>query len=90
MKKVVFLLISFAGLWAGMFSSVSGFAMKEIKPESAYTIDTAGINPRVYEFVPRGDRSKLCVVVFGNPGDRCDVNIPVMQCFERKNQKSNK
>jgi hypothetical protein len=86
-KKVFILSVVIASLNAGMFSSVSGFAMKEVKPEHAYTLDTAGINPRVYEFVPKGDSSKLCVVVFGNPGDRCDVNIQVMQCFERKKEK---
>ena len=70
---------------AGVFSTVSGMAMEEVEPLSSYTIDTAGINPRIYEFVPKNDKTKLCVVVFGNADG--GVSIPAMQCFKRDDKK---
>jgi hypothetical protein len=48
---------------AGLWSTASGFTMKEKKPSASYTIDTAGINPRVYEFNSADNKMK-CVVVF--------------------------
>jgi hypothetical protein len=85
MKKIL-LLVTTIGIYsyAGMFSTMSGMTMEEIKPLSSYTIDTAGINPRVYEFIPKNDKTKLCIVVFGN-SDK--LSVPAMQCFERKTSK---
>jgi len=48
---------------AGMWSTAQGFMMKEKKPTATYTIDTAGINPRVYEF-NTVDKTMKCVVIF--------------------------
>jgi len=70
--------------YAGMFSTVSGMTMDEVKPLSSYTIDTAGFNPRVYEFIPKNDKTKLCVIVFGNADG---VSIPAIQCFKRDDSK---
>ena len=70
---------------AGVFSTVSGMTMEEVEPLSSYTIDTAGVNPRVYEFVPKNDKTKLCIVVFGNADG--GVSIPAMQCFKRDDNK---
>ena len=81
MKKLLIVLVFTIYSYAGMFSTMSGMAMKEIKPVAEYTIDTVGINPRVYEFIPQNDNTKLCVVVFGN-SDR--LSAPTMQCFKRE------
>ena len=85
MKKL--LLITFLSVlsYAGMFSTISGMAMDEVKPLASYTIDTAGVNPRVYEFIPKNDKTKLCIVVFGNADN--GVSIPAMQCFKRDDKK---
>jgi hypothetical protein len=69
---------------AGMFSTISGMAMQEVKPDHSYTIDTAGLNPRVYEFTPKANPNKICVVVFGN--SKSGISIPAMQCFDKKIQ----
>ena len=83
MKKVITLIILTLTIsQAGMFSTVSGMTMEEIKPNSSYTIDTAGINPRIYEFTPKANPDKICVVVFGNADG--GVSIPAMQCFDKK------
>ncbi len=89
MKKICLIILALiitTTLQAGMFSTVSGMTMKEVKPLSSYTIDTAGINPRVYEFVPQNDQTKLCVVVFSNADN--STSVPAMQCF--KMDKNNK
>ena len=87
MKKLLFLssLSAIAALTAlaGMFSTISGFTMKEIKPKAEYTLDTAGFNPRVYEFVPLNDKTKLCVVIFGHASDRSGQSALTMQCFTK-------
>ena len=86
MGKIILIAIAFIStLNAGMFSTLSGMAMKEVKPVASYTIDTAGINPRVYEFIPKNDKTKLCIVVFGNTNN--NISIPAMQCFTRGNKK---
>jgi len=50
--------------------------MKEVKPKAAYTLDTAGYNPRVYEWTTK-DGYK-CIAIFGN--DKAAVS---MQCFKK-------
>ncbi len=81
MKKLLLGLVTvvtiISSAQAGVFSAMSGMGMKEKKPLSSYTIDTAGINPRIYEFVPENDKTRLCVVIFTDKG------IPAMQCFKR-------
>ena len=67
-------------LSAGMFSAVSGMGMKEIKAQQEYTVDTAGINPRVYEFTPQGAPEKYCILVVLT-GDQPSSTL---QCFDKK------
>jgi hypothetical protein len=81
MKQILSIILLSVVSYAGMFSTVSGMVMDEKKPLASYTIDTAGINPRVYEFTPQNDKTKLCVVVFAN-SDR--GAIPAMQCFKKE------
>jgi hypothetical protein len=84
MKKILLISIFATSIFAGnMFSKISGMTMPEVNPENAYTLDTAGLNPRVYEFVPKGDPTKLCVVVFPNADGANTAAIPAMQCFSR-------
>ena len=83
MKKVVFAILLAISAEAGIFSTVSGMTMEEQKPLSSYTIDTAGVNPRVYEFTPKNDKDTLCVIVFGNATSGDGVSVPAMQCFKK-------
>ena len=66
-----------SSLHAGMFSMVSGMTMKQIKPQAAYTVDTAGINPRVYEFNTKVEPIMHCVVLIAS-SDK--FSAPAMQC----------
>jgi len=84
MKKIVLSFTLLATLAvtsnAGMFSMVSGMAMKEIKPQASYTVDTAGINPRVYEFDTRVKPIKHCIVLIAS-SDK--LAAPTMQCYKK-------
>jgi len=62
---------------AGLFSSLAGMSLEEKKPLKAYTLDTLGINPRVYEFKPVNAPDRLCVLVVGQG----DSSRMVLQCF---------
>lgn len=66
-------------LHAGMYSMISGMAMKEVKPQAAYTIDTAGINPRVYEFNTKVAPIRHCIVLIAS-SDK--MAAPTMQCYK--------
>lgn len=83
MKKIILSLLA-TGLvaQAGVFSTISGMTMDERKPIHAYTIDTAGINPRIYEFTPKSASNKICVAVFISNGH--DGSAPALQCFDKK------
>jgi len=84
MKKILLLVIVAIAANAGnLFSSLSGMAMTEEKTNK-YTIDTVGINPRVYEFVPQSAKDHLCVIVFPNSDGKHTAAIPTMQCFKTK------
>jgi hypothetical protein len=74
-------------LFAGnFFSTVSGMTMKQVKPETSYTVDTAGFNPRVYQWETKlGDGTPVtCIALFPNAnGDNVSA-IPAMQCIKHK------
>ena len=74
------LAIGTIGLQAGAWSTISGMGMDERKIETAYTIDTPGYNPRVYEFKTKTNPNVLCVVIFGNNED----DSPALQCVKTK------
>lgn len=83
MKKLILSVLA-TGLvaQAGVFSTISGMAMDERKPTYAYTIDTAGVNPRIYEFTPKSASNKICVAVFISNG--AGGSAPALQCFDKK------
>lgn len=86
LKKVLYglLAIGLVGLAmtanAGMFTSISGFVAKEIKPDNFYTVDVAGENVRVYEWTPVGASYMQCVSMFTESSKKS----PNTQCFEKK------
>ena len=80
MKKILLLALVALSAQAGMWSMVSGMAMKEIKPQAAYTIDTAGINPRVYEFDTKVQPIRHCIVLIAS-SDK--LAAPTMQCYKK-------
>ena len=76
--KTLALLVLTISLNAGLFSTMQNLNMDEIKT-NGYTIDTAGYNPRIYEFTPKGDKSKLCILAFGNSSK----GSPTLFCFTK-------
>lgn len=80
MKKILMIMLLVVVANAGMFSTVSGMLMEEKKPVAAYTVDTNGFNPRVYEFTPKGNPNYICVYSFIS-GEKT-VNT-TMQCFPK-------
>ncbi|WP_456480076.1 hypothetical protein [Nautilia sp.] len=77
-KLIIFALIatfSFAFNW----NSLVGVFKKTVNTLS-YTIETSGINPRVYEFDTQGYPKMHCVVVFRDDPKAA----PAMQCIETK------
>jgi hypothetical protein len=80
MKVLGFLFVLVLSANAGMWSMVSGMTMKQIKPQAAYTVDTAGINPRIYEFDTKVEPIRHCVVLIAS-SDK--LAAPAMQCFKK-------
>jgi len=77
-KKLLLILVFIIPVFAGVFTSISGFTAKEIKPDAFYTVDTAGENPRVYVFTVKGSKPlKQCVMVF----TESMVKYPTMHCW---------
>lgn len=85
MKKVLMMIMLVAAANAGMYSTVVGMTMEEKKPNSAYTVDTNGFNPRVYEFTPKGNPGYICVYTFIS-GDKGAANT-ALQCFPKAGHK---
>jgi hypothetical protein len=64
---------------ARIFSMVEGITMKEIKPQAAYTIDTARINQRIYEFNTRIKPIMHCIVLIASSNK---LSAPTMQYYK--------
>ena len=58
--------------------------MKEIKHEASYTIDTAGVNPRIYEFDTKVAPIRHCIVLIASSDN---MAAPTMQCYKNKENK---
>jgi len=80
MKTITLLILVALSANAGMFSMVSGMSIKEVKPQASYTVDTAGINPRVYEFDTQVKPIKHCVVLVAS-SDK--MSAPTMGCYNK-------
>jgi len=79
MKKIIFITMFSASLFAFNWNSIVGVFKKTVNTLS-YTIETSGINPRVYEFDTQGYPKMHCVVVFRDD----PKTSPAMQCVETK------
>ncbi|NPA54739.1 MAG: hypothetical protein GXO40_00015 [Epsilonproteobacteria bacterium] len=80
MKKILFISIAtcaFAFNWNSLIGS-----FKKTVNTFSYTIETTGINPRVYEFDTQGYPRMHCVVIFRDD----PKTSPAMQCIETKPQ----
>ena len=83
-KLILSLLFLVVGLSAGnLFSTLSGMTWDE-KKTVHYTIDTAGFNPRVYEFQPTLVKNYICIVIFPNADGKHVAAVPAMQCIKKK------
>jgi hypothetical protein len=79
MKKIILIfgIISFS--FAFNWNAIVGVFKKTVNTLS-YTIETSGINPRVYEFDTQGYPRMHCVVVFRDD----PKTSPAMQCIKTK------
>jgi hypothetical protein len=82
-RLLLIVCISTFSFGGNIFSQVSGMTLPEIKADNVYTLDTAGINPRVYEFTPKGKPDYLCIIVFPNASGDNSTSVPVMQCLKK-------
>ena len=84
MKKVFLLVLGFCLLvptsFAGLWTTIQGARLKEVKPTKTYAVDVIGQNIRVYEFDTQEKPAHHCVIVF----TESDYKAPVMQCWEKK------
>ena len=83
MKKLLIMLVALSILalnaeafFTSSFSSPT--TGKLIKPTHEYEIDTWGSNSEIYEFTPRSNTSKTCVVFMLDSGSAMS-----MQCFDK-------
>lgn len=84
MKKLILLTLLSSYVFAGnFFSTLSGMNMPEVKPEEAYTVDTSGMNPRVYTWVQSlvDGRRIQCISLFPNASGEHSTAVPAMQCI---------
>jgi len=79
MKKLIFTAIMGSFLFAFNWNTIVGVFKKTVDTLS-YTIETSGVNPRVYEFDTQGYPRMHCVVVFRDD----PKTSPAMQCIETK------
>ena len=77
MKKIITLALLTSFATAGLFSSVAGLSMEEKKTDIEYTLDTAGMNPRVYEFTPATAPHMQCILIVLNAVEPSST----LQCF---------
>jgi len=78
MKKIVLISAVMAVFSFGFnWNSIVG-AFKKTVDTLSYTIETSGINPRVYEFDTQGYPRMHCVVLFRDD----PKSAPAMQCVE--------
>jgi hypothetical protein len=77
MRKLLFLTFISINLFALNWNSVAGLFKKTINTLE-YTIETSGVNPRVYEFDTQGYPRMHCVVVFRDN----TKTSPAMQCVK--------
>jgi len=79
MKKIMFMIFALVAIAnAGFWSTAQGMLMKEKKPDASYSIDTAGMNPRIYEFTTE-DKKMKCVVIFTSVQGGSDSSL---QCIK--------
>jgi len=79
MRKIIISGLIFTSSFAFNWNTVVGIFKKTVNTLS-YTIETSGVNPRVYEFDTQGYPKMHCVVIF-----RDDPRTsPAMQCIETR------
>ena len=86
-KKLVCLLISLIVLVcftlsttsAGLWTTIRGATLPEVKPTKVYQLDVVGQNVRVYEFDTQDSPVYHCIVIFSES----EKKSPVMQCWPK-------
>jgi hypothetical protein len=79
MKRALIIVFAATFSFAFNWNTLVGVFKKTVNTLS-YTIETSGINPRVYEFDTQGYPRMHCVVIFRDD----PKTSPAMQCIETK------
>ena len=77
MKKLIIFIFIVTFSFAFNWNSIVGVFKKTVNTLS-YTIETSGINPRIYEFDTQGYPRMHCIVIFRDD----PKTSPAMQCIE--------
>jgi len=80
MKMIKYVtIISLVLLLTGWTSSFDRNTGKLIPNVNLYEIDGGSVKPDIIEFVPKGDKSKLCLIVLGVNSKPAGIT-----CFDKK------
>ncbi|NPA10849.1 MAG: hypothetical protein GXO62_01235 [Epsilonproteobacteria bacterium] len=79
MKKALLIVMFGSFLFAFNWNALVGVFKKSVNTLS-YTVETSGINPRVYEFDTQGYPRMHCIVIFRDD----PKTSPAMQCVPTK------
>ena len=68
MRKLIiallFIVLLLNTVYAGIWTRIRGFTLKEVKPDAVYALDVIGENVRVYEFTTRTEPRAKCIIIF--------------------------
>ena len=75
---VILIVVYIATTRTMSFSALTTILSEQIKPDKSYTVDTAGLNMRVYEFTTQTEPKMKCVTTI------VDNQAPSTQCIRVK------
>ena len=78
MKKVLLALTAVALVGCGNGAFTTPTTGDLVSPDHSYEIDTWGSNSEIYEFTPKSDKSKSCVMLMLDSGRAMGL-----QCFDK-------
>lgn len=76
---IVLICVTFSTTFAGLWTSIRGATLQEVKPTKVYQLDVIGQNVRVYEFDTQDSPVYHCIIIFSESQNKS----PVMQCWPK-------
>lgn len=76
---IVLICVTFSTTFAGLWTSIRGATLPEVKPTKVYQLDVVGQNVRVYEFDTQDSPVYHCIIIFSESQNKS----PVMQCWPK-------